>query len=95
MHHLLFSQVNLSTEEFQKITLLAHFEGIYTINHFFTRFLWYLLAQKYANLFEQVIKISWMNFQSSCGAWIIFVIPHAIYRKLSVKIWQPWYISIF
>jgi hypothetical protein len=58
MHHLLFSQVNLSTLEFQKITLLAHFEGIDTINHFFIPFLWYLLAQKYANLFEQVIKMS-------------------------------------
>jgi hypothetical protein len=59
MHHLLFAQVNLSTEEFQKITLLAQFEGIYAINHFFIPFLWYLLlAQKHANLFEQVIKMS-------------------------------------
>jgi hypothetical protein len=58
MHHLLFAQVNLSTDEFQKITLLAHFEGIYTINHFFIPFLWCLLAQKHANLFEQVIKMS-------------------------------------
>ena len=58
MHHLLFAQVNLSTEEFQKITLLAQFEGIYAINHFFIPFLSCLLAQKYANLFEQVIKIS-------------------------------------
>ena len=58
MHHLLFSQVNLSTEEFQKTPLLDHLEGIYTINHFFIPFLWYLLAQKYANLFEQVIKMS-------------------------------------
>jgi hypothetical protein len=38
MHHLLFFQVNLSTVEFQKITLPAHFEGIYTINHFFIPF---------------------------------------------------------
>ena len=58
MHHLLFAQVNLSTEEFQKITLLAQFEGIYAINHFFIPFLWYLLAQKHSNLFEQVIKMS-------------------------------------
>jgi hypothetical protein len=58
MHHLLFSQVNLSTEEFQKKTLLAQFEGIDAINHFFIPFLWYLLAQKHANLFEQVIKMS-------------------------------------
>jgi hypothetical protein len=50
--------VNLSTEEFQKITLLAQFEGIDAINHFFIPFLWYLLAQKHANLFEQVIKMS-------------------------------------
>ena len=35
MHHLLFAQVNLSTDEFQKITLLAQFEGIDAINHFF------------------------------------------------------------
>ena len=58
MHHLLFSQVNLSTEEFQKTPLLDHLQGIDTINYFFTRFLWCLLAQKYANLFEQFIKIS-------------------------------------
>jgi hypothetical protein len=38
MHHLLFSQVNLSTEEFQKTPLLDHLEGIYTINHFFMPF---------------------------------------------------------
>ena len=50
MHHLLFSQVNLSTEEFQKTPLLDHLQGIDTINQFFI--LYSSLRLNYRNILD-------------------------------------------